>query len=135
MSQKLCSNILVVDDQANWRELLVEILEKDGYTVKTASSFQEAKRLLENEIFDLVTIDMRLEDASVYNVDGMAVLKEAKAKHPCMKMIVLTGYVNPEQKAKALEYYHADGYYEKAPDGKPFDIDQFSNAISKLLEA
>jgi DNA-binding NtrC family response regulator len=50
MVNKRCETILVVDDQQNWRDLLVNILESDGYEVFTASNFQEAKTLLNTKL-------------------------------------------------------------------------------------
>ncbi len=123
--------ILVVDDQQGWRELLEDILTEDGHEVKTAGNLKEASELL-REPFDIATIDMRLVDSSLYNIDGMRVLKEAKTRQPSMKAVILTGYPDPAQKDKALNFYGADGYYEKAPDGKPFDIDKFRQAIYNL---
>ena len=126
--------IFVVDDHQTWRKLLVEILQDDGHNVKTATTFQEAISLLDSDNFDIAIIDMRLVDASEFNIEGMKVLKEAKRLHPSIKAIILTGYPTPEQKTKAIEYYHADHYLEKAPEGKPFDIDKFSRLIFELLE-
>lgn len=124
--------ILVIDDQEGWRELLEDILSED-YEIETARNLKEAIDLLSTETFDLATIDMRLVDASPYNIDGMKALKEAKRRHPSMKAIILTGYPDEKQKEKALSY-GADGYYEKAPDGEPFDIDEFKQVIFGLLK-
>jgi two-component system response regulator (stage 0 sporulation protein F) len=131
---KLKGKILVVDDQQGWRELLEDILSEDGYEVVTASNFKEAIDLLKRKHFDLATIDMRLVDPSPYNIDGMRVLKETKTQKPLIKAIILTGYPDEAQKDKALNFYGADGYYEKAPDGKPFDIVEFKQIISNFLE-
>ncbi len=125
--------ILVVDDQQGWRELLDDILRQEGHEVKTAENMDSAIGLLKSEKFDIAVLDMRLVDSSSYNIDGMRVLKEAKERQPSIKAIVLTGYSDEEQKKRALDFYHADGYYEKAPDGNPFDIDEFIQIISGLL--
>jgi DNA-binding NtrC family response regulator len=126
-------NILIVDDQPNWRELLSVILTDDGHKVTTATNFQEAVDLLKRNSFDIAILDMRLVDASSYNIQGMEVLKEAKKQQPSIKAIILTGYPDHDQKEKAVNFYKADGYYEKAPNGKPFDIEVFSKEIFKLL--
>jgi DNA-binding NtrC family response regulator len=131
-SQKYGS-ILVVDDQENWRNLLTEILTSDGHIVKTAANVQEAENALQESSFDIATIDMRLVDEKNGNVDGLRVLKKAKELHPNLKAIILTGYPDNEQKAKALNYYKVDGYYEKVPHGQALDIDEFSRLIFKLL--
>jgi len=126
-------NILVVDDHPNWTELLSIILTDDGHKATKAANFQEAVDLLKCNPFDIAILDMRLVDASSYNIQGMEVLKEAKKLQPSIKAIILTGYPDPKQREKAMDFYKADGYYEKAPDGKPFDIDVFSREIFKLL--
>ncbi len=127
--------ILVIDDQIGWRELLEDILSEDGYEIKTGTNLQEAIELLKTKTFDLATIDMRLVDASPYNIDGMRVLKEAKKQQSAIKAIILTGYSDEKQRDKALNFYGADHYCEKAPDGKPFDIDEFKQLIFNLLES
>jgi DNA-binding NtrC family response regulator len=126
-------NILLVDDLPSWRDLLSTILEKDGYNVKTANDFQEAKGLLQMEKFDIAIFDMRLIDHAEHNIQGMALVREAKTLQPSIKAIILTGYPDPKQKARALNFYGADGYYEKAPEGEFFDIETFSELIENLL--
>ena len=132
MGSKRTISILVVDDLESWRDLLSAILEGDGHQVVTASTFQEAKTLLEIEQFDVVILDMRLVDDSVYNIQGMALLEEAKRLTPSTKAIILTGYPDPDHRAKALDFYKADGYFEKAPNGQPLDIEKFSQLILDL---
>lgn len=134
MITKRNDNVLVVDDLEGWRDLLAAILESDGYQVVTASTFEEARSLLEVKRFDIAILDMRLVDTSVHNIQGMDLLKEAKRLNPAIKAIILTGYPDPNQKAKALDFYGADGYLEKAPEGQPFDVDNFSEAVSDLLQ-
>lgn len=135
MENKQHGVILVVDDQQSWRELLLGILENDGHEVVIARNFQETKTLLNTKRFDLAIIDMRLVDSDVYNIEGMKVLQEVKRQHPGMKAIIFTGYPDPDQKIKAIEYYHADDYLEKVPGGKPLNIDEFSQKIFNLLKS
>lgn len=129
-AKKQRKTILVIDDQPNWRMLLKDILENEGHTVTLASTQQEAKSQLQKQHFDIATIDMRLVDAEVYNVEGIAVLQEAKKHH--VKSIILTGYPDEDQKKKAIEHYEAIAYLEKVPDGNPFDIDKFCKFIDSL---
>jgi len=133
MASKRLGTILVVDDHYNWCQLLREILEYDGHQVATARCSEEARALLSASRFDVAVLDMRLV-ADVFDVGGMILLQEIKNLYPSMKAIILTGFPDPDQRAKAIEFYGADGYYEKAPDGKPFDIDQFSDLINRLLK-
>jgi DNA-binding NtrC family response regulator len=128
------SSILVVDDMKSWRDLLTAIFEDKGYHVTTASTFEEGKLLLLERSFALAVLDMRLVDASPYNTQGMALLGEAKKLHPSMKAIIFTGFPDPEQRAKALDFYGADGYFAKVPDGHPLDVDDFSQSLLSLIE-
>lgn len=132
MTNKRTGTILVVDDHSNWRDLLSTLLESDGHRIITASNVEEARVQLRDNDFDIAVLDMRLVD-DVFDVGGMLLLREAKRLRPSMKAIILTGFPDPEQCTKAIEFYGADGYYEKAPDGRPFDIDQFSKMIIELL--
>jgi len=125
--------ILVVDNSKNWRELFVDILREDGYQIETASNFKDAVELLKTESFDMAIIEIQLNEEVPFNRDGLKVLKEAKTLHPLIKSIILTGYPDESEKDRMLNFYKADGYYEKAPDGKPFDIDEFRQIIFNLL--
>jgi DNA-binding NtrC family response regulator len=133
MSIQQSSSILVVDDHENWRELLVAILEADGHQVVTAKNSDEAQALLESNCFDAAILDMRLTD-SLFDIQGMHLVKEAKRLHPSIKAIILTGFPDEEQRVKALTFYGADGYFEKVPGGRPFRTDEFSQLISHMLE-
>lgn len=134
MTDKRHGKILVVEDQQGWRNLLTDILNRDGHEVIPATNFQEAKERIDNDRFDLAIIDMRLVDSDSYNIQGMAVLQEVKKQYPDLKVIILTGYPDSAQRIKSIEDYHADDYLEKVPDGKPLDLDQFSQRIHELLE-
>ena len=133
MAKKKCGRILVVDDHRNWRDLLTALLEGDGHEVVTASTFHEGLGLLRAESFDAAILDMRLVDSSVYNIQGMALLGEAKRLQPLIRAVILTGYPDADQRIRALEFYGADYYIEKAPEGVPFEVDSFSRLIFELL--
>lgn len=126
-------NILVIEDEESWRELIQEVLEIDGHQVTVAKSYSEALHALENNRFDVATIDVRLEREKIHNVDGIRILKKAKEKNPDIKAIILTGYPNEEQKQRALEKFDADGYYEKVKNGEPIKIDELSKLVTNLL--
>lgn len=127
-------NILVVDDQDGWRDLLKEVLSNEGFVVFNASSLNDAVSLLYSYSFVVAILDMRLVDASTYNIQGMEVLKKAKQIQPKIKAIILTGYPHEQQKKKALDYYQADGFFEKVPGGNSIDLDNFINELAKLIK-
>ena len=126
------NSILVVDDYLSWRDLLVEVMFRDGHHVISASNFIEAKKLLEVEVFDILICDIRLIDKGS-NYDGLVLLRYAKEEYNIRHIVMLTGYPDEEQKKRSFEY-GCDYYLEKAPNGSPFDVDSFSKLIFSLVQ-
>jgi two-component system response regulator FlrC len=81
------TRILVVDDEEGIRSFLAEVLELDGYDVATATDGQEALACLEEQVYHLLLTDLRMP-----NMDGEALVREAKALQPELVVIVLTAY-------------------------------------------
>lgn len=133
MMNKEVYSALVVDDEESWRNLVAEILKACGLKVDSAESLEAGEALISLREYDLAILDIRLVDFSHYSVDGFALLRDAKRLQPHIKAVILTGYPDPQQRARALETYGADLYLEKAPDGMPLDIDQFEKLIYQLL--
>lgn len=82
--------ILVVDDLPHWRKLISNILI--DYDVYVTETYDEAIKLIEQVEFDVAVLDIRLEDNSVWNVDGIDILKNIKEKQRNVRVIILTGY-------------------------------------------
>ena len=100
-------NILLVDDDPFILEGIGADLESQGFGLTEASSGDRALELLTGKRFDLVITDLVME-----NVDGLQVLKEAKALHPDTMVIILTGYGNMTSAIEALRH-EADDYLLK----------------------
>ena len=100
-------NILLVDDDPFILEGIGADLESQGFELTEADSGDQALELLAEQQFDLVITDLVME-----NVDGMQVLKEAKALHPDTMVIILTGYGNMASAIEALRH-EADDYLLK----------------------
>ncbi len=85
-------HILVVDDQKNWQRALKDLLEGDlGCKVSIAETFEKAKEMIRQN-FDLAVLDVRLIDEQVFNVQGLALLRQIESEFPTTKSIVITGY-------------------------------------------
>src|ERR1017187_1500060 len=84
MKQK--TKILVVDDDANLRKTLADILRVKGYEIAVAASGAEAIAAAEREVFSLALIDLMLPDMS-----GLEVMARIKAISPLTEAIILTG--------------------------------------------
>lgn len=121
-------HILIVDDQDNWRLALTILLESEGYQVSQASNYKEAKTRLRRTTFDLVVLDVRLEDQDTYNVDGLDLLNTIRAKSPATRIIILTGYPDSLKTTPP-----ADAVILKAPHGKRFDSVGFKRKVKELL--
>ena len=81
------ARILIVDDEKNIRLTLSALLSRAGHDVSTREGGAEAIELLEKEGFDLLLVDLKMP-----TVDGMQVVTAARARHPDMVIIVLTGH-------------------------------------------
>ncbi len=111
--------ILVVDDEAIMRNLLLKILEQEGYQISLASSADEALEKLKNESFELVLSDVKMPGTS-----GFDLLKAIKKSWPNIACIMMTGYGDAYTVKEAL-MFGADEYITK-----PFK----SNEISLIVE-
>ena len=101
--------ILVVDDEANIRRLYSEELADTGYRVVCAASWEEARRVLENERPDLVTLDIRMGDGP----NGIEALRLIKDQHPGLPVVLLTAY---EEYQADFGSWAAEGYIVKSSD-------------------
>jgi len=79
--------ILVADDEVMMRNLILKILESEGYQIAMASTGSEALEMLKAEKFDLLLTDVRMP-----GMNGFDLLKAVKTEWPDMAVIVMTGY-------------------------------------------
>ena len=117
------ARLLVVDDEENLRITTAAILEKEGYTVDTAASGNEAIALLANTDYDLVLTDLHMDGG-----DGLAVLNEIRCNSPFTISIVLTGFASVESAISALQ----EGAYDYLV--KPCDIETMKHTIRRGVD-
>ena len=89
--------VLIVDDEADIRELLVLTLSRMGVDADTASTFKEAQEALKSRQYDLALTDMRLPDG-----DGLMVLRHIAENHGNTPVAVITAYGSTENAVAAL---------------------------------
>ena len=82
------SAILVVDDEGDYRSFLADVLSEAGHQVETASNASEALQRLQDHPFDLLFLDLRMPG----ELQGMDVLRQARAQWAEMQVIVLTAH-------------------------------------------
>jgi len=92
------AKILVVDDNPDVLKLIADILESNGYEVKTFSDGASAIKELESNDYDVVLTDLMMPD-----VDGMQVLKNAILKTPKTICIILTGHGTIKSSVEAIK--------------------------------
>ena len=117
------ASILVADDDAVARELLVEVLTREGYRVRAAAGGAEAISAAESEVFDVALIDLRMPD-----VDGLAVLARIRALDPAPPVFILTAFAAIETTIEAIR----QGAYDYL--SKPFRVDEIKLAVRRVLE-
>lgn len=87
--------ILIIDDEEEIRELLQQILTREGCLVSIASSGAEARRVAAATPPDLVVSDLQLEDT-----DGLELIMELKKAQPSLPAILLTGVIFDQETAR-----------------------------------
>ncbi|MFH1222772.1 MAG: sigma-54 dependent transcriptional regulator [Pseudomonadota bacterium] len=115
--------ILIVDDEQSIREFLDLLLTKENYIVKTAASGVEALKMLENEKFDLVFMDIQMPKMS-----GIEALVSLKKMDPTTEIIVITAFGTTEIAIDVIK----KGAYDFI--AKPFKIDNLLMVTKKAIE-
>ena len=88
--------ILIVDDFADWRELLRGLLQREGYSVHSAATLHEAREYVDqSKDLDLAILDIRLIETDETNEDGMRLLREIHERQTFTKVIMITGQSIP----------------------------------------
>jgi len=91
------AKLLIVDDEQSIRDFLVRVLEREDYEVQTACNGAEALELLNQERFDLLLSDIKMD-----NVDGVELLGRAREKYADLAIILLTGHATVQSAVAAL---------------------------------
>ncbi len=108
--------ILIVDDEEGIREFLSDALASDGHETHTAPDGLEAVRRLNDRAFDLMITDLRMPGA----LDGVDLLRKAKADVPEMEVIVLTAHGTVDTAVEAMKLGAFD--YLQKPIGSPGEL-------------
>jgi two-component system cell cycle sensor histidine kinase/response regulator CckA len=118
------SSVLVVDDEPIVLQLFSRVLSEKGLRTRTASSAEEALKLLEQGGIACV-----LADKNMPGMDGIEMLRRVREAQPHCAFIVMTGYASTESAIEALRLGAVD-YLQK-----PFeDLDQVAQRIEEAIE-
>ena len=115
--------ILVVDDDDNLRDTLVQALDTGSLTVVAAGSGADALRRLQEQEFGVIVTDVVMPAP-----DGFEVLRDARARYPNCRVIMLTGQGSRDLALQAMQL-GASYYIEK-----PVDLHELRTKVAKCLE-
>jgi two-component system, NtrC family, response regulator PilR len=115
--------VLIVDDEADIRELLVLTLSRMGVDADTASSFKEAQEALKTRQYDLALTDMRLPDG-----DGLMVLRHIAEHYGNTPVAVITAFGSTENAVAALKA----GAFDYL--AKPIKLEQLRPLVMSALK-
>ncbi len=122
----MASDILIVDDETDIRDLISGILEDEGYSTRLARNSDEALAVIEERRPSLVVLDIWLQGS---RLDGLDVLLKIKELHEDLPVIIISGHGNIETAVTAIKR----GAYEYIE--KPFKADRLLLVASRALEA
>ncbi|HTU03682.1 MAG TPA: HD domain-containing phosphohydrolase [Candidatus Sulfotelmatobacter sp.] len=116
-------SILVVDDDESICETLSDILELQGYEVRTAQSGEAAERAITAHPADAALVDLRLPDRS-----GLDVLRFIKTHSPETEVLMVSGHATLASAIDAMRY-GAVGYVQK-----PIEVDEVLSGLKQALD-
>jgi PAS domain S-box-containing protein len=122
-SPPAAARILVIDDEVNVRSVLAEMLARQGHEVLEASSSEEGLRLVDEQSFDVVFTDLAMP-----KVDGIATATRIKARHPAMKVVLMSGYG-----ADKIQELIGDSLIIDAAITKPFRLAALQKILSRVM--
>ncbi len=120
----MMERVLIVDDEESIRTFIGEVLEGEGLRVALAEDGAAAAQLLQKSSFHLMITDLKMP-----RLDGMALLRKARAEQPEMEVIVLTAYGTVENAVEAMKLGAFD-YLSKPLSGP----DEIALTVTRALE-
>jgi two-component system nitrogen regulation response regulator NtrX len=121
----MAADILIVDDEADIRELVSGILQDEGYNTRTARDSDEAVSAVTSRRPSLVFLDIWLQGSKL---DGLQLLDAVKNEHPDMPVVMISGHGNIETAVSAIKR----GAYDFIE--KPFKADRLVLIADRALE-
>ncbi len=120
------SDILIVDDERDIRELVSDILEDEGYATRLVGNSDDCMAAINQEPPSLLILDIWLKDS---RMDGIDILKTVKRDNPDVPVVIISGHGNIEIAVAAIR----QGAYDFIE--KPFNIDQLMVVVRRAMEA
>ena len=121
----MASDILIVDDEADIRELVAGILDDEGFSTRTARDSDSALAEVSNRRPHLVFLDIWLQGSKL---DGLQLLEQIKKDNPELPVVMISGHGNIETAVAAIKR----GAYDFIE--KPFKSDRLILVATRALE-
>src|SRR5436305_3681450 len=121
----MASDILIVDDEADIRDLVAGILDDEGFGTRTARDSDSALTEIANRRPNLVFLDIWLQGSKL---DGLQLLEHIKRDHPDLPVVMISGHGNIETAVAAIKR----GAYDFIE--KPFKADRLILVATRALE-
>ena len=121
----MIAEILIVDDNADIRNILNELIIDAGYKTRVAANYNQALSEIDKKIPDVAILDVKLDKG---DNDGIQLLSHIKSKNKDVPVIIISGHANIEMAINSLKH----GAFEFVE--KPFDQARLLNFISRAVE-
>jgi two-component system nitrogen regulation response regulator NtrX len=117
--------VLIVDDEADIRELVAGVLEDEGYTVRTAPDSTSALEAIAERRPSLILLDVWLQGSKL---DGLEILEQVKRRDPTLPVIMISGHGNLDTAVAAVREGAVD-FIEK-----PFEASRLLHLVGRATE-
>ncbi len=121
----MSAEILIIDDNADIRLILDELILDAGYKTRLAANFNQALSEIDKKLPDVAIIDVKLDKG---DNDGIQLLEHIKKKNSDVPVIMISGHANIEMAINSLK----SGAFEFIQ--KPFDKERLLNFINRAIE-
>ncbi len=120
----MSARLLIVDDEADIRDMLSRNFRFRGFEVETAADGVEALKILSKKRIEIVISDIMMP-----NMDGVTLLREIRLHYPMVRIIMITGYVTLDNALACM------GNGAETLVFKPLaDLTELNDAVSRALE-
>ena len=117
--------ILIVDDNADIRNIINELIVDAGYKTRLAANYNQALTEIDKKLPDVAILDVKLDKG---DNDGIELLSHIKSKNKDIPVIIISGHANIEMAVKSLQH----GAFEFIE--KPFDQERLLNFVKRAVE-
>ena len=121
----MSTEILIIDDNADIRNILKDLISDEGYETRIAANYNQALNEIDKKLPDVAIIDVKLDKG---DNDGIELLNHIKNKNKDIPVIIISGHANIEMAIKSLK----SGAFEFLE--KPFDEERLMNFVKRAVE-